>query len=147
RVRRRTTRAWVASVRTLPRGGRPLQCDPVSAPHAPVEAERAIDAAQRAPRCRARPLAWAAVAVQEVVDPGAGPRQRAVGRRHVDLEGIDAIGRLRALVHADPDAGLIPHLAAPQERAAAGAVAHLLGAGLWADVFEVAEHAVAARLA
>ena len=100
---------------------------------------------------RARRPAWGVPGrlsrSEEIVDPGRGARERAVGRRDEGLQIGDAVGGLGALVDRHPDALLIDDLAAAHERAAARPVAHLLRTRLRADVLHVAEHAVAARLA
>src|SRR5712691_5388890 len=74
-----------------------------------------------------------AVALEEVVDPGARALQRPMRRRDVDLQGFDAAGGSGPLVDVDPDARLVHHLAAAEMCAPARAVAELLGTGLWAD--------------
>src|SRR5206468_7448499 len=92
--------------------------------------DRYGDATSPVPRVgasRPRP----AVALEKVVDPGAGALERPIRGRDVLRERLDAAGRLRALVHAHPDAGPIHHFAAAEPGAAARTVAHLLGAGLW----------------
>src|SRR6266446_10513947 len=100
----------------------------------------------RVPRVGASPPR-PAVALEEVVDPGAGALERPIRGRDVLRERLDAAGRLRALVHAHPDAWPVHDLAAAEPGTAARTVAHLLGAGLWTHVFHVAQHAVAAGLA
>src|SRR5207244_3088352 len=88
------------------------------------------------------------VTIEEVVDPRAGVAQPAIGRRHVDLETVERVPDLRAIVHGDPDARLVGNdLAASLIRPAARSVPELLGTRLRADVLEMTEHAVAARLA
>src|SRR5205823_1869244 len=82
----------------------------------------------------------AAVPLEEVVDPRAGALERSIGRRHVGPELADPVLRPGTLVHLDPDAGAVHHLASPHVGTATGAIAHLLGAGLGAHVFHVAEH-------
>src|SRR5262245_44308998 len=89
----------------------------------------------------------AAVALEEVVDPGARAGERSMGRRDVGLERFGAAGGVSALVHAHPDTGLIHHLTSTEEGAAAGAIAHLLGTRLRTDVLHLAQHAVATGLA
>src|SRR5262249_7131577 len=88
----------------------------------------------------------AAVALEEVVDPGARALEGAVGRGDVADQVADAASRPRPVVHREPDAGLGDHLAPAEMSSPARAVPELLGAGLRADVLEVAEDAVAARL-
>ena len=88
-----------------------------------------------------------AVAVQEVVDPGAGALERAIGRRHVDRQLVEAPPGAGSRLHAHPDARLVDHLAAPEIGAATRAIAEVLGAGLGAHVLQVPEDAVAAGLA
>src|SRR6267142_290986 len=88
------------------------------------------------------------VAIQEVVDPRAGAAKLAVGRRDVGLQRVEAARALRAVIDSDPDARLVRHdLATALIRSAAGPVAKLLRARLRAHVLEMAQHAVAARLA
>src|SRR5262245_63786967 len=87
----------------------------------------------------------AAVAIEEVVEPGAGALERAGGGRHVGEQVADPAGGAGPLVHPDPDARLVGHdLAAPEVSAPARTVPELLRARLRADVLQVAEHAVAA---
>src|SRR5580658_9061974 len=69
-----------------------------------------------------------AVAVEIVINVGAGSFKRPVALRNIDLQILNPIGGLRALIHLDPDARPIgKHLALPVQRAAAGAVAQILG--------------------
>src|SRR5688572_32524177 len=57
----------------------------------------------------------AAVAVQEIVDPGARADQLAIGRGDERSEIGDTVHRLGALMHRDPDALLVDDLAAPEQ--------------------------------
>src|SRR5580704_7672356 len=88
-----------------------------------------------------------AVAVEKIVDVGAGSLQRPVPLRNVGLELVYAIRSLSALVHLDPNTLLLgDYLALAVKRAAAGAVTKILGTRHGADVFHQSQDAVAAGL-
>ena len=70
-----------------------------------------------------------------------------VSRRNVDFQIFYALFGFCAGVDLRPDARFVDYFAAAVMRAAAGAISHSFGAGLRADVFHVAEDAIAAGLA
>src|SRR5687767_7046977 len=80
-----------------------------------------------------------AVALEVVIEPRRGAGEPAIRRRDERLEALDVVRRLGAFHHLDPDARLLgDDLAGAMVGAAAGAVAHLLGAGLRAHVLHAA---------
>src|ERR1700691_4247481 len=90
----------------------------------------------------------AAVAIEEVIDVGAGALQSAIARRNVRFQLIHTVGRFGALVDLHPNAGLLgDHLALAVGSAAAGPVAHVLRARHRANVLHQPQNAIAARLA
>ena len=89
----------------------------------------------------------AAIAIQEIVDPRTGALENTIGRRDVRFQFGYARFRFRAFVYGNPDAGLVDDFAASHGCAATRTVTKILRAGLRADVFHVAEDAIAAGLA
>src|ERR1700722_12438527 len=80
-----------------------------------------------------------AVAIQKVVNVGTGALQSTIARRNVHLQLVHAVGRLGALIHLHPDAGLLgDHLALAVRSAATRSIAHVLRARHRADVFHQA---------
>src|SRR5271156_6071986 len=109
---------------------------------------RAIRRGRRAGFCGIRLRHFrAAIAMEKIIYPGTGTGERPVWRRDVDFQFLQAAVRFRALVHRDPDAGLVVDFAAAEGGAATGAIAHAFGASLRADVLHLAENAIAAGLA
>ena len=92
-------------------------------------------------------VSWSTVAIQKIIDPGTGSLERTIRWRDVSSQIVNASFRFRAVVDGNPDAGLVNHFAPSVRRTAAGPVPQILRAGLRADVFHLAENAIAAGLA
>ena len=93
-------------------------------------------------------MSGTAVFIEEIVDPRARPPERTIRRGDVHLQQFELIGRLRALIHFDPDAWLLRNdFTLAVTGAAARAVSQLLRTSLRADILHVPEHAIPAGLA
>src|SRR3974390_1936615 len=89
-----------------------------------------------------------AIAVQEIVDIGTGALERPFPRRDVNFQLSRSLRGLRSLINLYPHASPVrEHLALAIKCATAGAIPQILWTRHGADVFCVAEHAIAASLA
>lgn len=88
-----------------------------------------------------------AIALQKIVDPRTCSLQFAVWRRHIGLKVFDPACGPSAFVNSDPNTRLVDNLALAVVRPTTRPVAQILGAGLRANVFRVADDTISAGLA